>query len=148
MAKPGDPRQTPKPRRIKLTAKKETESCSPPFGCKYSNDEAHLVLVDCGTCRYSFAHTCPADELTCPNCGFHSDICDFPDTNSWQRGDREAYEKLNPKACLSCLVVVEGKVYDAEARKIGLEVPCMSHYPKFDHYCHKKANGCQLKEAK
>ena len=30
----------------------------------------------------------------------------------------------------------------------GLEVPCMSHYPKFDHYCHKKANGCQLKGAK
>ena len=59
--------------------------------------------------------------------------------------------------------LAHGKVYDDEDKVVaydcdmsddyikelsGLEVPCMSHYPDFDHYCHEKAQGCQLKEAK
>ena len=42
-----------------------------------------IYLVDCGRCAYSFAHVPEVTYLHCPNCGFNSESCDFPNTNSW-----------------------------------------------------------------
>ena len=65
-----------------------------------------LILVDCGNCRYVFAHRKPTpDELTCPNCGWSGEPCDFPDTNAWQQG-RHDKEQYPSRACLSSLVIM------------------------------------------
>lgn len=42
-------------------------------------DNLHINTVTCGDCGEIFFHETGKDELTCPHCGYESEICDFPD---------------------------------------------------------------------
>jgi hypothetical protein len=43
--------------------------------CSNSN----INIVSCGNCGDVFLHRVSKEELTCPYCFFHSEVCDFPD---------------------------------------------------------------------
>jgi len=63
------------------------------FKAKESNNNTQLELqreigrrtginaVTCGHCGSVLFHKMGTDYITCPDCSFESDICDFPDLN-------------------------------------------------------------------
>lgn len=40
-----------------------------------------FICSECGMCASVVLHEIPTEEITCPDCEFTSDICDFPDLN-------------------------------------------------------------------
>ena len=40
-----------------------------------------INIVTCGDCGSVLLHELHQEEITCPDCGFTSDPCDFPDLN-------------------------------------------------------------------
>jgi predicted RNA-binding Zn-ribbon protein involved in translation (DUF1610 family) len=41
-----------------------------------------LNIVTCGDCGSVVLHDIKMEEITCPNCGYTGEQCDFPDLNN------------------------------------------------------------------
>lgn len=42
-------------------------------------EKANINIVTCGSCGSVMLHSCDAEKIECPHCGFSSEPCDFPD---------------------------------------------------------------------
>lgn len=40
-----------------------------------------INIVTCGNCGSTLLHNILEDEITCPDCKFTNDMCNFPDLN-------------------------------------------------------------------
>jgi len=40
-----------------------------------------INIVTCGNCGSTLLHRIEVEEMKCPDCGFESELCDFPDLN-------------------------------------------------------------------
>jgi hypothetical protein len=40
-----------------------------------------INIVTCGNCGSTLLHRIEVEEMKCPDCGFESEPCDFPDLN-------------------------------------------------------------------
>ena len=50
---------------------------------KAINELADVHMVTCGNCRFTLLHKINAEKITCPNCKYCSEPCDFPDKWYW-----------------------------------------------------------------
>jgi len=40
-----------------------------------------INIVTCGDCGSTLLHRIEDENMKCPDCGFESELCDFPDLN-------------------------------------------------------------------
>lgn len=44
-------------------------------------EKSGINIVTCGNCGSTILHRITDEEIKCPDCGYESEPCDFPDLN-------------------------------------------------------------------